>query len=162
MRERLVTPDAVYGTVLFVALIAALTDDEGTEPVDLVQTLIFAVLTQIVFWVAHVFAGTVAGHGAHGGEVVPLGTAIARAARHSLGLLYGPVLPAVPLILGAVHAIDADTAVDLSFIVAMLILGVLGFLALADRGSHIILRILGGIGSAFLGLLIILLNAIVH
>lgn len=160
-RERFVTADAVYGTVLFVAVVAALSEDEDNRA-DVVRTLVFAVVTQVVFWIAHVFAGAVAGHGAHRGEVVPLGTATARAARDSLGLLYGPLLPSIPLVLGAFRVLAPDDAEDLTLIVAMVILGVLGFLALADRGSPIIVRVLGAFGSALLGFVIIVLNALVH
>jgi hypothetical protein len=160
-RERVVTPDAVYGTILFAAVVAALSDEDDLRG-DIVSTLIFSVITQIVFWIAHVFAGAVAGHGAHGGEVVPLGTATSRAIRHSLGLLYGPVLPAVPLLLGSFGLIAADDAGDLSLLIAMIILGVLGYLAFADRGARVIVRVLGALGSAFLGFVIIVLNMAVH
>ncbi len=161
LRERFVTPDAVYGTLLFVAVVAALSEDEDTAG-DIAATLVFAVVTQVVFFLAHVFAGAVAGHGARGDQVTALGAATAGAARHSLGLLYGPILPAIPLVFGALGLLAADDAENLTLLIAMIILGVLGFLALRDRGSSIPVRILGGLGSAFLGFVIIVLNAIVH
>jgi hypothetical protein len=162
LRDRFVTPDAVYGTILFVAVVAASVDDEDRGSGDLAQTLIFAVITQIVFFVAHVFAGAVAGHGARGAELVPLRTATSRAARHSLGLLYAMVLPAIPLVVGVFGLIDVDDAESLALLVAMVILGVLGYLALADHRVAMPWRILGAIGSAFLGFVIIVLNLLVH
>ncbi|HWR85063.1 MAG TPA: hypothetical protein VN200_03605 [Rhodoglobus sp.] len=161
LRDRLVTPDAVYGTILFVSVVAASADD-GTDTPGVWSVLLFAVVTQLVFFLAHVFAGSVAGHGAHGEELVPLRTAIGRASRHSLGLLYGPVLPAIPLVLGALGVLAPDDAEDLTLYVAMVILGVLGYLALGDHRIALPWRILGGVGAALLGLVIIVLNLLVH
>jgi hypothetical protein len=161
LRDRLITPDAVYGTILFVTVVAASADDD-TETPEVWMVLVFAIVTQLVFFAAHVFAGAVAGHGARGQELVPLRQATGRAARHSLGLLYGPVLPAIPLVLGAVGVLAADDAEDLTLLVAMVILGVLGYLALGDHRVSVPLRILGALGSAFLGFVIIVLNMLVH
>jgi len=153
-RERLVTPDAVYGLILFSALIGAV-DDENS---DTLEVLVFSVATLVIFWGAHVFAGTITAHGPD----VRLGTAVVRAMVHSMGMLYAALLPSIVLLLGVFHVVSADDAVGIALLVATLVLGVLGYSAFARRGAHPIIRVLGGIGTALFGALMILLNIVVH
>src|SRR6187402_2820144 len=110
LRDRIVTADAVYGTILFAALIAVKADDEhGSDGVpgdataasgahvqvdvtaahaDLVQVILVSVGTLLVFWAAHVYARTIAGHGLRNGEDVRLGQSFRQGVRRSMGMLY--------------------------------------------------------------------------
>lgn len=153
-RNNLVTPDAVYGLILFSALIAATSDDDS----DALDVLFFSGFTLIIFWAAHVFAGTVAGHG---GEA-RLRTALVKSLGHSSGMLYASILPSIPLFLAAFHLLHTDDAVGYALLIATIVLGVLGYKAFASRKSSVVIRILGGIGTALFGFFIILLNIIVH
>jgi uncharacterized membrane protein (UPF0136 family) len=65
-------------------------------------------------------------------------------------------------VLGATHVMATDDATSLALLVAMLVLGVLGYRSFAVRKAPVILRVLGALGTAFFGLLIIILNYIVH
>jgi len=47
-------------------------------------------------------------------------------------------------------------------LIAMVILGIIGYRAFAERKRPIIVRILGGLGAAMFGFLVIVLNIIVH
>ena len=154
VRERLVTPDAVYGLILFSALIGAVDDDDS----DTLEVLVVSVASLVIFWGAHVFAGTVASHGAE----TQLGSAFRRSVTHSMGMLYAAILPAVVLLLGVFNVVTADEAVGIALLVATVVLGVLGYSAFALRRRHLAIRILGGIGTALFGLLMILLNIVVH
>lgn len=154
IRARLVTPDAVYGLILFSALIGAV-DDEQSEALEV---LFVAGASLVIFWGAHVFAGTVAAHGAER----RFGEAFRHAVGHSMGMLYAAVLPALVLLLGVFHVLTADDAVTTALLVATGILGVLGYNAFAQRRSPVVIRILGGIGTALFGLLMIVLNILVH
>jgi len=178
IRDRVVTADAVYGTILFAALIAVSSDADhsgdgipGDQPavhvtitvgerVDLVQTLLVSVVTLIVFWIAHVYARTIAGHGVRGGESVRLGTAFRRAIEHSNGMLWSAVPATLVLILGIVGLIP--DASDWALVVNIVVLGVLGYQALSERGRAIPIRILGAVITAVLGLIIILIDIAVH
>lgn len=176
--HRFVTAEAVYGLVLFAAVIAAASDEEAEAAADEDPTLVlndvtyvisdstsvlvWAALSAVVFWGAHVFAHAVAGHGVHDGEPISVGLATKRAFHHAAGMLYAPILPSIPLLLGALNLIPYDTAVDAALWTTMGLLGVLGFLAFTARRSNIIIRILGGLGTAFLGLVIIIINALLH
>jgi hypothetical protein len=44
---------AIYGTILVTALIAALSEDEGADPLEIGAAVI---LSTLVFWLAHVYA----------------------------------------------------------------------------------------------------------
>ena len=158
MHEHFVTPDAVYGLILYAALIGAVSDNDS----DALEVLIVSAVSLIVFWGAHVFAGAIAGHGVKEGRETTLGRATARAIGHSSGMLYAAILPSLVLLLGVFSVIRTDDAVSLALLVAMIVLGVLGYTAFAQRGSHILIRIVGGVGTAFFGLVMIVLNIAVH
>ena len=154
VRDHFVTADAVYGLILYSALIAGVSDDHS----EALEVLVFAAASLIIFWGAHVFAGTVANHGAELG----LPAALWRALGHSSGMLYAAILPSLALLLGVFTLTSADDAVSIALLVATVVLGVLGFYAFSQRRRPVVIRILGGLGTALFGLLMILLNIIVH
>ena len=154
VRDHFVTADAVYGLILYSALIAGVSDDDETA----LEVLLISAASLVIFWGAHVFAGTVAGHGAE----TALGTALRRAFGHSSGMLYASILPSLVLILGAFHLLAADDAVNLALLAATIVLGVLGYYAFSQRKRPVIIRILGGLGTAVFGTFMIVLNVIVH
>jgi predicted anti-sigma-YlaC factor YlaD len=158
VRDHFVTADAVYGLILYAAIVGAVSDDDS----DSLEVLIFSVVSLFIFWGAHVFAGTIATHGVKGGTETTLGHAIARSIGHSAGMLYAAILPSFVLLLGVFQVLGTDDAVSLALLVAMVILGVLGYQAFAQRGSPVIVRILGAVGTALFGLLMIVLNIAVH
>lgn len=162
LKQHFGSPDAIYGLILFAALIGgASEDDDG--PADSLEVLLVAVLSLIVFWGAHVFAGTIATHGVRDdGEEITLGAATWASMKHTSGMLYASVLPSLILLPGVYRLMSTESAVSLALLAAMIILGVLGYRAFAQRGAHVAVRILGGIGTAFFGLLIIALNELVH
>ena len=178
IRDRVVTADAVYGTILFAALIAVSSDADhsgdgipGDQPafhveitvgerVDLAQTLLVSVVTLVVFWIAHVYARTIAGHGVREGESVRLGVAFRRAITHSNGMLWSAIPATLVLLLGIVGVIP--DASDWALVVNIVVLGVLGYQSLSERGRGIPMRILGGVITAVLGLVIIIIDIAVH
>jgi len=161
MHDRFVTPDAIYGLILYGALLGGLSETDDA-PADSLEVLLVAVFSLLVFWGAHVFAGTIARHGVTEGKEVTLGTATMQSFKHSSGMLYAAILPSLIMLLGVFKVVATDDAVSLALLSAMITLGVLGYKAFAQRGSHLAVRIFGGIGTAFFGLLLIILNEIVH
>jgi hypothetical protein len=154
VRDRLVTVDAIYGLILYAALIGAVSD-EDSHPVEV---FVLSVFSLVIFWGAHVYAGTIVNHVGN----VPLGRAIGTAVKHSSGMLWAAILPSIPLVLGAFHLLADDDAVDWALLIVTIQLGVLGFIALGNRGAPLVGRIFGAIGCALFGTLIIFLNAAVH
>jgi hypothetical protein len=178
IRDRVVTADAVYGTILFAALIAVSSDADHSgdgipgnetgfhveitvgERVDLIQTLLVSVVTLVVFWIAHVYARTIAGHGTRDGRDVRLGAAFRSAIEHSNGMLWSAIPATLVMLLGIIGLIP--DASDWALVVNILVLGVLGYQSLSERGRSIPMRILGGVITAVLGLVIILIDIAVH
>lgn len=174
--HRFVTPEAVYGLVLYAAIVAAafsesdeadadasLTWNEASVTIpDSVAVLIWVVLSMLVFWAAHVFAHAVAGHGVHDGKPVSVRGATRRAFRLAAGMLYAPALPTIALVLGSFGLIGDEIAIDAALWTSVIVLGMLGFLAFAAKRSAWWVCILGGVGTAALGLVIIALNAVMH
>ena len=175
--HRFVTPEAVYGLVLYAAVVAAASDEAESPDADPATlewndasvvipeasgVLIWVILSMIVFWGAHVFAHAVAGHGVRDGQPVSVGKATRQAFHHSAGMLYAPVLPTIALLLGAVGVLSDDAAIEAALWISVGVLGLLGFLAFVAKRSSWIISILGGVATAVLGLLIILINAVMH
>ncbi|GAA2084312.1 hypothetical protein GCM10009840_21340 [Pseudolysinimonas kribbensis] len=180
LRDRVVTADAVYGTILYAALIAVSAAYEhagdgvpGDQPnvqgdlalltpasVDFLQVLEWSVTTLIVFWIAHVYARTIAGHGMRSGEDRRLGVSFRHALAHSNGMLWSAIPATVVVLLGAAGVLP--DAADWALVVNVLVLGVLGYQSLSERRRPVPLRILGGVVTALLGLAIILLDIAMH
>jgi len=157
LRDHLVTADAVYGLILYSALIVVLTDDH-----DALDTFVISTGTIVVFWAAHVYAGTIATHRGPDGKPQSMGKAFRHTIKHVSGMLYAAILPAAVLLLSVFGIISKDEAVDDALNLVVLLLAVLGYFSFAQRGSKIWVRILGAIGTGFFGIIILLLNAIVH
>jgi len=154
VRERLATAPAIYGLVVFQVLVAAESDDPD-EP--LVLVLLWSVLSFLGFYVAHVFAEVVARHGAD-----PLGTSIRKGFSHSAGMLYAAILPTLALLVCVLTRTEGDAASDWVLAVGMVVLAFLGYQATAQRGRPIWARLLGGLLTALVGFVVILLEYLVH
>lgn len=157
LRDILGTPSAVYGLILYQALIAAIIgEDEPATEMWLVT--VFSVLSLLIFYSAHVFAEWVAAHGPE-----DIRGALRRAFRHSAGMLISAVPPTVILVVCTVTGVSTADSEDWAMLSAVVMLGFLGYEAFTQRGYPIWLRIVGGaFGTALLGLLIIFLNYLVH
>jgi hypothetical protein len=146
-------PSAVYGLILYSALIAGVSDDSTDTGV----VLLVSVLSLIIFFIAHVFAHTLSDHGEHG-----FWRALEGGVSESAGMLYAAIPSTLALIAGVVTRMDADDSVGLALLVATLVLGALGYSAYARRGAGTFVRIVGAVGTAILGFAIMLLNYAVH
>jgi hypothetical protein len=153
-----VTEESVYGTILVSGVIVV----SGAYSATSWQTLISVVGTVIVFWAAHVFAGTVAEHGVSDGRETSLGAAFRRSLRRSFGFLLSALLPALVLLLGALHVVPDMVALWVALWLGVIVLGVLGYRAFAARGSSWPIRIFGCVGTAAFGVAMILLKAAIH
>jgi hypothetical protein len=157
LRQELVTPESIYGTILVSALIALAEENENDF-----DTMWVVVVTSFVFWIAHVFAATVANHGKRNGEEIAIGDAFSLAVRHSAGLLTSAMIPILFLALGAIDVIPTEVAYYMALTVGVVILFLLGLMALAERGAAWPVRIAGGLATALLGAIVIALKAYFH
>jgi hypothetical protein len=149
---------AIYGTILVMAVITALSHDDSVTSGQLIAGVL---ATTFVFWIAHVYA-EVLGNRVEGGSGVPSLANIATAARGEWPLVEASLLPVLSLLLGVVGLVKTDTAVTIAIGVGVVEL--FGYGILAGRrlelspGATIVVGMING----FLGLLIVLLKVLVH
>jgi hypothetical protein len=153
-----VTEESVYGIILVNGMIVV----SGGYSATSWETFLSVIGTVVVFWLAHVYAGTVARHGVFDGDAITLGAAFRKSLRRSFGLLISAFLPSVVLLLGAFQAVPDAVAIWTALWLGVVILAVLGYRAFALRGSSWAIRILGCLGTAAFGVAMILLKALVH
>jgi hypothetical protein len=156
--RHLVTADAVYGVILYSALIAVVSEKENHS----LEVFVVSFLSLVVFWGAHVYAGTIANHVVRDGREITLGAAFHEAVNHTSGMLYAAVLPSIPLIIGAFHGLSDNDAASISMLIVVVQLALIGYQSFAQRKSRIVVRIFGAIGTALFGLIMVILNYIVH
>jgi hypothetical protein len=148
---------AIYGTILATALIAAYTEDPGSDPGQ-IAAAVFA--TTLVFWLAHGYAEAVA-RGASPDSAGPVATFVAGMKRE-WPLMAGAMIPAVPLLLAPLGLLSDDAAEDLALITGIGVLTVWGSAATWRRRRGIVAVALSAAASAFFGLVIVGLKAFVH
>ncbi|UFS59394.1 hypothetical protein [Subtercola endophyticus] len=156
-RARLVTPQAIYGTLLVSAIIGTAADDE--KDLDI---LITTLGTVIVFWIAHVFAEGIAHYGTPKSVGLPMLASLKHSLNSAAGLLYSAIVPCFFLLLGALGVMDEGTAYRISLWIPVVLLAALGWLAIADRGGTWWARILASLVTGLLGLFVILLKIVFH
>ena len=91
-----------------------------------------------------------------------VGRAVRDSLNHSWGMLIAAFVPLVILGAGALGIIGHTEAIWTTLWVDVAILGVLGYLGLAAWTTRQLPRIIGGLGTALLGILMIALKAAIH
>ena len=118
-------------------------------------------VTVIIFFAAHVYAGTLGRLAATNGES-GVRASLAATARHSSGMLIASVPALIILLLGATRAIDDSAAMWSALIADAVVLGALGWMAVARWSTHWLPRILSALTTAAFGGVLVLLKAIIH
>ncbi len=155
------TPSAIYGTVVYSSLIAAASVESAGHQ-SAIKILLFAVITVVVFWLAHVFADALAYHGDADRPDVKLRDSLGHAMFESSGMLEAAVVPSIPLVLSAFGLMPVGTAITTALWLAVAMLAVLGFLAFAVRDHRVWARIVGSGVTALFGVSVVLLEAALH
>ncbi|WP_169581272.1 MULTISPECIES: hypothetical protein [Microbacterium] len=151
----LMTEEAIYGLILVSGMIVV-----SAGSTSLVAFLTVAI-TVIVFYAAHVYAGTLGRLAVSEGQR-GLGSSLAAAARQSSGMLIASVAPLAALLLGTTRVIADDLALWVALIVNTLILAGLGWTAVARWSTHWWARLLSALLTAAFGGVLILLKAVIH
>ena len=118
--------------------------------------------TVVVFFAAHIYAGTLAHLNVGRHDRMELSTAFRASVRRSSGLVIGAAIPAAILLLGATRVIDDQNALWFALWAEVAALAVLGYLAFAKRGASVPVRILGALTTALFGLAMMALKVIIH
>jgi hypothetical protein len=154
------TEAAIYGTILVSGLIAVSSAHDETSLI----ALITVVVTVIVFWAAHVYAGAVARLGERSDADARIGVrqSLRASLHHSLGMLTSASIPVLILVAGTTRVIPDALANELALWSGTIILAFLGYVAFLRRGSTFMTRIIGALSTASFGVIFILLKAFVH
>ncbi len=151
----LMTEEAIYGLILVSGMIVV--SAGGTAWAAFATVLV----TVLVFFAAHVYAGTLGRLAATDGHAGLRGS-LRAAARQSSGMVIAAVAPLIVLLLGTTRVLDDDTALWLALIVNTLILGGLGWIAIARWSTHWWPRLLSALLTAAFGGVLIVLKAVIH
>ncbi|WP_378148283.1 hypothetical protein ACFJGV_08415 [Cnuibacter sp. UC19_7] len=154
LHHQFVTPEAIYGTILFCAVLAAAEDE-----VDDFQMMINGLLASLVLWFAHVVAMTVARHGSRDGRETGVRAAVTEGPHHSTGVLIGPAIPLLFLALGAFDLLDDELAYWLAIGSGVTVLVALGVLSCRERRVSWPLSLAGGLAAGAAGFLAVALKA---
>jgi hypothetical protein len=149
---------AIYGTILVMAVITALSHDDSVTSAQLIAGVL---ATTFVFWIAHVYA-EVLGQRMERAGGRPTFANLAVAARGEWPLVEASLLPVLCLLVGVIGVVKTDTAVAIAIGVGVIELFGYGIAAgrrlQLSRGGIIVVGVVNGA----LGLLIVLLKVLVH
>jgi RsiW-degrading membrane proteinase PrsW (M82 family) len=158
VRATFVTEESVYGVLLVSGMIVA----SGGHGESSWRVFWSVAITVVVFWAAHVYAGTVAHHGLDHDRVVGLKESLGIALLRSRGLLLSATIPLLILLLGATRAIPDNVAIWAALWAGVVVLAVLGFIAFHRRGAPWPVQVLGALVTAGFGIALIVLKAVIH
>jgi hypothetical protein len=158
LRASFATEEAVYGVILVAGLIAV----SGVHGATSFTVFTTVMITVVVFWLAHLYAGTVAGHGLAHDRIVGIRESFRAAFRRSLGLLLSALIPSSILLFGAARVIDDRATIWVALWTCVAVLAVLGFIAFQRRGAPWPIRVLGSLTTAAFGVVIIVAKALIH
>lgn len=149
--------EAIYGLILVSGMIVVSNSLVGTSA----NALLTVVVTVIVFFIAHVYAGSLARLAATDGAA-GFFPSVRASARHSVGMLVAAVPPLVILLLGTTRVFPDDTAIWTALIVDTVLLGILGWFAVARWTKHVWPRFASALITATFGLVLVALKAFIH
>lgn len=153
----LMSEEAIYGLILVSGMIVVSGSNHGTA----LNAFVTVAVTVIVFYAAHVYAGTLGRLAATDGTA-GMRSSLWASAHQSAGMLLAAVGPLVVLLLGATRVIDDAVAMWTALILDAVILGVLGWIAVARWSAHWWPRLLSALLTAAFGGVLILLKAVIH
>lgn len=151
------TEEAVYGLILVSGMIVVSHGVGATS----IGAFITVLVTVLVFYVAHVYAGSLARMALSNGRM-GWRNSIRDAAHHSEGMLVVSIVPLAILALGTARVLDDDAAIWAALIADTVILGLLGWFAVTRWTSNVWLRLGSALVTSAFGGAITLLKAFIH
>lgn len=152
----LMSEEAIYGLILVSGMVVVSGLSVGTS----INALVTVLVTVIVFYLAHVYAGTLGRLAATDGRAT-LHASLAASARQSGGMLLASIPPLLVLLLGAVGILEENVALWAALVINTVLLGELGWFAVARWSTNWLPRIAGAVITAAFGGVLILLKAFI-
>jgi hypothetical protein len=153
----LMSEEAIYGLILVSGMIVVSDAAVGTS----INALVTVGITVLVFFAAHVYAGTLGRLAATDGQA-GLRASLRASLHQSSGMLVASALPLLVLLLGATRVIEDNTANWIALILNTVMLGILGWIAVARWSTHWVPRILSAVITAAFGLILVALKVLIH
>ena len=147
--------DRIYGTILVAAVIAG-ASSHG-EPASYVLGI--SSISVLIFYAAHVYATWMS---RWAGGHLPARAALQHAFAHHRGIVVAAIIPLACVFAGVARWIDDENAVTLALWMGVVVLFVTGFAAGRRGGRGWFVDIAAGLGAGLLGMVLILLNALIH
>lgn len=149
--------DGVYGTVLVLAVVAALSKDARASAASILGGTL---ATSFVFWLVHVYAHVLARRAV--GDTARTRALVGQAAHDEWPLVEAALLPAVPLTLWVIGALGRQAAITLALLVGLANLAVMGFVAARAGGQSWPRAALSAAAVSGVGTVMVLLKNLVH
>jgi hypothetical protein len=146
---------AIYGTILSTALIAAYSEDQSSDPLQVAAAVL---VTAVVFWLAHAYAGVLARVTDSAGGIGLVGSELAR----QWPIVSGSVPPTLPLLLAPIGVCSDYTAEQIAIAAGIALLGAWGMVIAWRRGRGPLGILIGAAESAVFGIIVVSLKALIH
>jgi len=148
--------EAIYGTILSMAVISTASKDPTLGPVTIAA---WAAATAIVFWLAHVYSKIVAAGFARPSEA---GQLTRSALRKEWPLVQGSLIPAAAMLLAPLGLVDTEDATYVAVWVGVAVLFLAGILVGSREQLSWGRRFTIGVINAAIGSMIVALKIFVH
>ena len=148
---------AIYGTILALAVIAALSEDED---VSAGETLAASITTSLVFWIAHVYADVIAERSS--GSAGTITRLFRSAAAREWPLVEAAIAPCVPLLLGAAGVFGRNTSMTLALIAGLADLFGWGYSAGRAWHESRLAALLSALIAVAIGTVMVLMKNLLH
>lgn len=147
---------AIYGTILSMAVIAGLSVDADIRPVIIA---IWAAVTALVFWIAHVYS-----HYVTSDQVYTAGSMryLRQAMRYDWPMVQGSLIPALALLLAPLVGFSDSDTIYVAVGIGVLVLFGAGLLVGRRQRLGVGRALLTGSINATIGLAIVALKVFVH
>jgi alkylation response protein AidB-like acyl-CoA dehydrogenase len=155
--ERSRVAAAVYGTILVLAVVSYLSEDDALGPG---RVAIAMLGTAVVYFAAHVYVDYLAARTT--GESVGHGRLLRRVVAEEWPLLEATLVPGIPLVLGAAGVLSRSTSLDMSLIVALVDLTGWGYAAGRRSYDSTAAAVASALVATTLGLVVVALKSLLH
>src|SRR4051794_23223208 len=145
--------DGVYGTVLVLAVISALSKDHAASAWAVLAGVL---TTALVFWIVHIYAAML-GDRAAGNR-----TGLRVLMHEEWPLAESALAPAVPLLIAGIGVFGLTAGITLALIVGVLDLAFWGYVAGRAMSQSRLGAVASGLAAMALGIVMVLLKNLVH
>jgi hypothetical protein len=156
-RTRAAGTAAVYGTILVMAVVASVSEDEAADAIEIDEAVI---LSSGALFVAHVYAGLFARRLEPGEE--GWGAQLRASLVEAWPLMGAAVVPVVILLIAALAGLSRGKSVAVALAAGLIQLFAWGIVAARAHRQHGLRAVGSGVLSVAIGFLVVLLKAVVH